>query len=315
MSAQLAALRAYGAGAAAGAPRPNVAPAPPAPLPNGAASSVAASNLAASNVVVVASGKGGVGTSTVAALLALAAAGLGQRVLLVDPDDQVGPLAQLLGVRPRHALADLRDGVDAAELVVPVSELLALVPGGPPAEASRAVEGAERRALLRRVGGLYGSHDLIVIDGGSRFELVGACCDGAAGVAGGAPARLVAVTGTDPIALAATYALVKATAQRPGIGSTELLVNRADGETAARTFALADEAARQFLGRSLVLAGSLPDDACLDLALRAGMTLLDAAAGSPAAAAAHELATRLLAPAGGPGSRARVPAAPYRVMR
>ena len=50
--------------------------------------------------LLCASGRGGSGTSMVAALIAVAAAGSGTRVLLVDADDLVGPQQMLLGVTP-----------------------------------------------------------------------------------------------------------------------------------------------------------------------------------------------------------------------
>ena len=298
-STQLAAMRAY------------VGTRPTAPAPSRAS--------AAGGAVVFGSGKGGAGTSVVATLVALAAAAAGTNVLLVDADEHVGPLGHLLGTRPRHALAELRAGLDAEALVVPISETLSLLPGGPGTAASPAeapIVPAERRALLRRVAALYERYELVVIDGGSRLDLVCACCDAAA--AGGAAARLVAVTGVDPISLAATYALVKAVGERHEVASTGLLVNRADADAATRAFGQADEATRQFLGRALEYAGALPDDGSLDLALRAGMTLHDAAAGSPAAVAAQELAARLLQPTGSPaaGQRARTAApTPLRVLR
>src|ERR1044071_3693357 len=59
--------------------------------------------------VLVASGKGGVGTSSVAALLALAAADRGEKVLLVDASESGGSLHHLFGVRPTQSLWMLTD--------------------------------------------------------------------------------------------------------------------------------------------------------------------------------------------------------------
>ena len=49
-------------------------------------------------VIAVGAGKGGVGTSLVSALLALEAARLGEQVLLVDADENVGSLHMMLGL-------------------------------------------------------------------------------------------------------------------------------------------------------------------------------------------------------------------------
>ena len=54
--------------------------------------------------LLVASGKGGVGTSIIAALMALTAAERGKRVLLIDACESGGSLHHLFGVRPTHSL-------------------------------------------------------------------------------------------------------------------------------------------------------------------------------------------------------------------
>jgi flagellar biosynthesis protein FlhG len=252
----------------------------------------------ASNVLVVGSGKGGAGTSVVAALVAIAAAAAGRRVLLVDADPHVGPQRHLLGVAPRHVVADLARGAALDALATPVSATLSLVAGGPATVVTSAhagVDPAEHRALLRRVAALYQNHDLIVVDGGSRLDTVCACCE-----TGGLPARLLVVTGTEPIALAATYALLKAARERTaalpgGPVDSEVVVNRHDDDAAQHGFAQVAQACREFLGTTTAFAGAIPDDACLSVALRSGMPLQDAATGSPAAVATHALVERLLA--------------------
>lgn len=272
------------------------------------------------SLLIVGGGKGGVGTSVIAALVALSAAATGRRVLLVDADEHVGPQRFLLGTPPSPSIADLRRGVNVASLAVPVSATLSLVPGGPGQDGGPPIDPAERRALLRRVAALYPGHDSIVIDGGSRLDTVCACRDASATM----NARLLVVAGTDPIALAASYALLKAVRERAAVqvGTTtslDVLVNRADAAAADHAFAQLAEACRAFLGvtsdasDAVGFAGALPDDTCLDAALRAGMPLQDAAAGSPAAVAAQALTERLLDPSSArPAARKTArPANPY----
>lgn len=295
MSAQLDALRSYvgtrRAVGAAGARGGDVAP----------------------RVVVVGSGRGGVGTSVTAALLALSVAALGRSVLLVDADEHVGPLRYLLGVPMRHALGALRGGVDVDALLVPVSATLTLLPGGPSPDGDATpsamhdapVTPAERRALLRRVAALYPRYDLVVVDGGSRLDTVSACCDAALAGPLGDATRLAVVASEDAIGLASAYALVKAVAQRaPGI-ATDVLAARQDAPAATHAFAQLEEATQHFLQRPLRLLGAVPNDGSLDVALRAGMPLQDAAAGSPAAVAVHDIALTLVDPPA--AARPRVP--------
>jgi len=244
--------------------------------------------------LLMASGRGGAGTSLLSTLLAVAAAGDGVRVLLIDADDFVGPLAMTLGVTPVASWRDLRGGqVTPADVATPVSATLTLVAGGPPrlqgdAEVS-ALTSAERRACMRRLSGVMEAADLVVIDCGSRLDTV------LAAVTPHSDERLFAVSSTsDPIGLASTYALCKAVHDRHRALPVEVIVNRHEGSDAARCFDAIDAGARQFLGLALHMAGSIPIDATLDTALKAGVPFPEAAAGSPAARAAHGLITRAL---------------------
>lgn len=245
--------------------------------------------------LLCASGRGGSGTSLVSALIAVAAAGSGQRVLLVDADDLVGPHSMLLGVTPRAGWQDLRGGrVQVADVATQVSSSLTLVAGGVPRRAASSENptpnAAERRACLRRVTALSEGHQLVVIDCGSRLETLFAA------LAPQVNERVVAVTsGRDPIALAATFALCKAVHNRFAEVQLDVLVNRHESAEAVQCFDAIEAGARQFLPRCLLrYAGAVPLDSTLDAALRAGMPFLDAAVGSPAAHAAHDLALRVL---------------------
>lgn len=247
----------------------------------------AATAPAGRGAVVVGSGKGGVGTSSVAALLALLAAADGVRTLLVDSDEGVGPLALMLGVAGGAGWTSLRGGAaQPHELVVPLGAHLGFLPGGESPDGTP-LSPAERRALFRRVALLYPAYELVIVDGGSRLDPVLAAC-------GAGVARLLAVTTPDRIALAASYALVKAVEARHAGVPVELVVNQADAATAAATLQTVAQATQHFLGRGVSLAAAVPDDLCLRAGMQAGMCLQDAAEGSPAAASLVELVRRLV---------------------
>lgn len=234
----------------------------------------------AGGAVVFASGKGGTGTSTLAALLAVGVAAAGKRVLLVDGNVGGGSLHLYLGREGRKGWEALKAGATPADLVVEVTDTLALLPGEGAEDGPGSVSAAERQVLFRKVSTLYAAYDLVVVDGGSRLDSVlAACAPGAA--------RLVAVSTPDRVSLAATYALVKvAGAKLPELPVT-VLANRGD-EAAAESLR---GAVGRFLGRALDGVAAIPDDECLRAGINAGMDIQDAAVDSPAAAAMLELAS------------------------
>lgn len=239
-----------------------------------------------------ASGRGGSGTTLVAALLAVAAVSNGHRVLLVDSDEVTGPLSMLLGVQPVATWQQLRSSnIGAEQVVTRVSDSLMLVAGGVPRDVVPApISAAERRACMRRLLALGANVDFVVIDCGSRLDALSAA------IAPHGGERLFAVSGaSDPVALAATYALCKAALQRHAGMSLEVLVNRLHDSEAHRCFDALDAGAQKFLGSSLHLAGAVPFDASLNAALNAGMPFWDAVAGSPVLLPAHDVVTRMLA--------------------
>lgn len=233
--------------------------------------------------IVFASGKGGTGTSTAAALLACGAAEAGFQVLLIDGAPGLGSLHLYLGVDAGQGWSALKSGTKPQELLVRVTENLTLLPAGTAEDAAGAVSPAERQALFRRVSSLFVGYDLVVIDGGSRLDAVLAAC-------GAGASRLIAVSTPDRVSLAGTYALVKVLGTKLPDLPVSVLVNRGDEEAGENLRA----AARRFLARSIELAGALPDDECLRAGINAGMNIQDAAADSPAAAAMLDAGTRFV---------------------
>lgn len=235
-------------------------------------------------VVAVGSGKGGVGTSTIAALLAATMAEQGHRVLLVDAGDRIGGLHHLLGVEPRGSLGQLRGAREPHQLLVPVAERLSLFPASSDEPELRPTE---RRLLMRRVASLHADFDLVVVDAGSSAEsLVTACTDGAT--------RLLAVTAGDRISLVATYAVVKLLHERMPDIRVDVIANRVDDASADRLHEYLNGASVRFLSRTTPFAGAVPDDPDFGSALAAGLGTAEASLGSTAALAVRAIGARIL---------------------
>jgi flagellar biosynthesis protein FlhG len=234
-------------------------------------------------VVLLAGGKAGQGTSTVAALLAILSAAEGALVLLVDAGTGANALPVMLGVERETIPA--RSAALLEERVVPISDTLSLLPVGVGASAGEHSAG-ERRALLRWLPPLYARYDLVVVDGGSRLESVMA-------LSATPPAKLFVVTTGERNAITSTYALIKALETRTPGAAVEVLVNGAAPHAALTSFRELDAATQLFLDRKVGYAGAVPDDAGLRSATLAGIPVQQAAIDSPVVAAIQQLGARV----------------------
>lgn len=238
--------------------------------------------------LLVASGKGGVGTSVIASLAALSAAERGDRVLLVDANEGGGTLHHLFGVRPTASLWMLNDSrTQPADVLMSIGERLTLVAGGTSGSAAAPLTDAERRGAFARLAHVYGDYDTIIVDGGSRLDTIIA-------VAELTDPTLLLVTSADRLALAANYALVKSISGRRSDAPIAVLANRHSEVLAGEACDFLIGACSHFLGRTIDVAGVIPDDPCLQAAVGAGMTVRDALDGSPAAEAMRGVVTKVL---------------------
>ncbi len=242
-------------------------------------------------VTVFGAGKGGVGTSTLSALVGMHAARRGASVLLVDADETAGSQHLLFDLPASvEGLGSLRGGrVVPEELLVEIEDGLDLLPGGGGGiDTTLALAAAERRLLLRRVAALYGRYDLVLVDGGSRLDSVMAACAAGAG-------RLYTVTTPHRIAEAAAFALVKVARGRFPALPVEVVVNRAAETEAREVHQVVDAAAATFLEEGVAFAAGVPDDPTLERRVAKGESLATAPESLSAFAAAGALADRLLA--------------------
>jgi len=239
-------------------------------------------------MLLVASGKGGVGTSMVAAMTAISAAGRGQRVLLVDASETSGTLHHLFGAAPTTSLWMLANaGVRAEDAAIDLGDDLSLVGGGISGGAVAPATDADRRAALAQLARLYEKYQLVIFDAGSRLDTITAISE----LTG---ASLLLVTSADRLALAANYALVKSVSARQPNASVNVLANRHGEAVAAEACDFLIGACSHFLGRSIDVVGAIPDDPCVQAAVGAGMTVRDAVDGSPAAEAIGGVVSRVL---------------------
>jgi len=233
------------------------------------------------NVVVTAGGKGGVGTSTVTALMGLGLARAGRRVLVVDGSD--GSLHLLLGLDAGAGLLDWGRGSPATHALEWVDSGLAVLASGPDVSSSLSTPGPiERRSALARVASVHTTFDLVLIDGGSNVDSVVQACS--MGVD-----RLLTVTNAGRLSMAGTFGLLRAVSARFPNLPLQLVVNREPSQSLSLVNGRLRDALQHFHRGPVATAGLIPFDPDLEEATRRDGLLQDLSPSSLATRAALRL--------------------------
>lgn len=215
------------------------------------------------NVIAVTGGKGGVGKSTISLNLAAACAALGREVLLLDGDLGLANIDVMLGLVPRHTLADVVEGGVALEdILMPVRPGLRVVPGASGIVSMAALGGHEHLGLVRAFSALTGQYDVLIVDT-------------AAGISPGtlqlvqAAQHVLVVVCDEPASITDAYASIKALRNEFGIRRFRIVTNmtRRDG-AGERLFATLNKVSARFLDVVLEHSADLREDELLRRAIR-----------------------------------------------
>lgn len=231
-------------------------------------------------LISIASGKGGVGKTTIAVNLCIALAQRSIRTVLVDCDEGTANADLLCGVTPARRLhpSSLPSANSLADLAIEVPGGFRLVPGssGPALEAglsgtsqSRSPTAHSPSSAIAAIAQLTHEFDAVVVDTGAGVSasVLNAML---------AADRPLVVMTPEPTALADAYALIKclsvATTRRLQIGA---IVNQVSGEReAVETHARIARTSARFLGLDVGLCAWLPREEAVRESIRTRHPLL-----------------------------------------
>jgi flagellar biosynthesis protein FlhG len=240
-------------------------------------------------VISVTSGKGGVGKSNVVVNLALALAGRGKKVLVIDADLGLGNIDVLLGLTPDWTLNDVFQGrkrVD--EIIVEGPGGIRIIPAGSGLPDFTSLGLQERVKIMDELDALEEEFDILVIDT-------------EAGISDNvtyfntASQEIVVVVTPEPTSITDVYALIKLLATRHSERYFKVLVNMArDTDDALQVFAKLSNVTSRFLDISLDYLGCVLKDDSLVEAVKSQKPVVELFPESQAAGCFSTLARRIL---------------------
>jgi len=185
-------------------------------------------------LISVASGKGGVGKSSITVNLAIALAKLGQRVLVVDADFGLANVDIMLGVSAKFNLGHvLRGEKKLFEVIQEGYEGVRFISGGSGVFELLRMDEAQVQAIVQSLLTLRDPADIILFDMGAGVHenIVRTVLEST---------ETIIVTTPEPTAVLDAYALVKTVLHTQPVHPLRLVMNRAgsakEGQTVAEGF-------------------------------------------------------------------------------
>src|SRR5438094_8123153 len=242
----------------------------------------------APHVIAIASGKGGVGKTNLTANRAVAAAGRGVRVGVLDADLGLADPGVLYGLSPERSLRDVVCGeCGVPDVVVEGPGGVRVIPAASGFDELTRLGADERLRLLAEMDGLEDSVDVLLVDTAAGISANVLYFTAAAADA------LIVIT-PEPTSPTGAYALVNAPRTRYGRREFLVAVNMAAGAADAEAaFQRLARVAERFLRVRLEYQGYVPYDDALPRAVRHQRPVVLAAPGSPASQGLAALAGRL----------------------
>lgn len=216
------------------------------------------------HVVAIASGKGGVGKSSVAVNLGISLAKQGRRVCIFDADTGLANINILLGLSPRQTLEHVLFGARSIEeIMLEGPHGLKVIPGASGISQCVTLHPRQQLRLTRELARIEGEFDYLLLDTAAGIA------DNTLDFVCSAQTALVVIT-PEPTSLTDAFSLVKLLYRRRRSIDVQVLVNMCSSTNQAREiFHRFSTAVEKYIGLHVRYLGFL----LRDESLRAAVTL------------------------------------------
>ncbi len=239
-------------------------------------------------VITIASGKGGVGKTNVTVNLALAIAGSGKDVTILDADLGLANIDVMLGLHSDKNLSDVMKGeCELEEILIDGPGGIKVIPASSGVKDMAEMGPAQHAGLVSAFSQLSHNIDVLLVDTAAGIS------DSVVSFSRAAQEVLVVVC-DEPASITDAYALIKLLNKEQGIFKFHILANMVSGPQQGReVYDKLSKVSDRFLDVALEYMGHIPYDEHLQKAVKRQKAVVEAFPRSRAAQAFQTLSKKV----------------------
>lgn len=239
-------------------------------------------------VIAVTGGKGGVGKTNLSVNLSVALAEMQRRVILMDADLGLANVDVLLGLQPKHTLADVLDGSKSLkDVLLNGPGGVRVVPASSGVQQMTHLTPQEHAALIYAFNDISDQLDVLMVDTAAGISETVVSFVRAA-------QEVVVVVCDEPSSITDAYALIKLLNSEHGVFRFRVIANMTrTNQEGINLFNKLNGVCERFLDASLQYLGHVPFDENVRKAVQKRQPLMQYAPRSKAASAIRVMAQKI----------------------